>query len=294
MTQASKSRQPSIQEEHNKSVCLQKVILKQRDNKMCSLSGQDTYERVQTTNPYCGGYFKRYPTTDDVLDAFDVSMLNVDGSTTGPSMDASGSSQLTLYDQQLSSAYNAGSVDDAATAAAYLPGNDGFGGNYDRSWTVDGSTTTGGPAAGLELSGPAMWDPASMMSTQITAGASSADLSMFPVPGTSGLNDQSSVPTLTSPIGRKLKMYELPPQSDPEKEKKRQRAIKALKNRLKGSQRDENQQMRLMALNQEVSHLQYEKQIRQQKVADMEDCLNRLVVSPATHSYGTSSDHFQF
>ncbi|KAG7155851.1 hypothetical protein Hamer_G019266 [Homarus americanus] len=61
---------------------------------------------------------------------------------------------------------------------------------------------------------------------------------------------------MASLIGRKVKVYEWPPQSDPELEKKRKRAIKAFKNRMRGSQQEEEQYMKLDTLTQEVSHLQ--------------------------------------
>ncbi|XP_071513106.1 uncharacterized protein [Panulirus ornatus] len=95
------------------------------------------------------------------------------------------------------------------------------------------------------------------------------DLDHLPIPG-----QMSSTATLT---GRKLKVYEWPPQSDPELEKKRMRAIKALRNRLRESQQEEELRMTLSRMDDEVRALTVEKEKRTLMVAQLQEQVESLL-----------------
>ncbi|XP_042223882.1 uncharacterized protein LOC121867826 [Homarus americanus] len=133
--------------------------------------------------------------------------------------------------------------------------------------------TTGGATSSLDFC------RSNLTNSYPSQATASQDQPMFPWPSDachSAVGEQ-----MASLTGRKVKVYEWPPQSDPELEKKRKRAIKAFKNRMKDSQQEEEQYMKLDTLTQEVSHLQREKNAREQTVAAMQAYINHLAASSA-------------
>ncbi|XP_053628734.2 uncharacterized protein [Cherax quadricarinatus] len=188
--------------------------------------GQDTYEKEQAPKVLNGGYFACYPTSDGVLDDFDMSLL--DEEYTVSPINSVGYSPPTYHCNDSWTAGDATAVSHFATQATATEG-----------WSA------GGPAGG-------------------------SDQPLFP-----WTNDGQTA----SLTGRKLKAYELPPQSDPKLEKKRLRAIKALKNRLRRSEQEENQYKKLDALTQDVSRLRSEKITKEQKVAALQVYLSQLAIS---------------
>ncbi|XP_071513128.1 uncharacterized protein [Panulirus ornatus] len=249
-------------------------------------SGQDSYERVQTSGPFSGGYVRCNPTHEDMLETFDISMLDrEDAQSFGGSVGSPGASDypaLTSF---------------AEEDRSYMTDGHGLERAYGGAWIAEGTpdvcselslldaahgyptlTTTAAAAGGCwPAAGPDHQQPFSPWPSDPShlpvPGHSSwpCDLDHLPIPG-----QMSSTATLTE---RKLKVYEWPPQSDPELEKKRMRAIKALRNRLKGSQQEEEQYARLTGLSRDVHQLQQEKQTRQQTVAALEAHLRRLALA---------------
>ncbi|XP_045591013.2 uncharacterized protein [Procambarus clarkii] len=79
--------------------------------------------------------------------------------------------------------------------------------------------------------------------------------------------------------GRKLKVYEWPEQSDQELEKKRLRAIKAVRNRRRNAQRVEELQQTLDNMEEEIKILLTEKHKREDLVTQMQAKLDMVHLS---------------
>lgn len=74
-----------------------------------------------------------------------------------------------------------------------------------------------------------------------------------------------------SPIGLKLKAYDWPPQEDPNLERRRRRALKALHNRQRETQRRENMLKELEDLAKEIDSLKSEKQMRIERIVKLKE-----------------------
>lgn len=74
-----------------------------------------------------------------------------------------------------------------------------------------------------------------------------------------------------SPIGLKLKAYDWPPQEDPNLERRRRRALKALHNRQRETQRRENMMKELEDLAKEIDSLKSEKQMRIERIVKLKE-----------------------
>ena len=92
------------------------------------------------------------------------------------------------------------------------------------------------------------------------------------------------------PRGRKLKMYQWPPQEDPKLEKKRLRALKQREQRLRTKQSDENLRHEFVAIQHDVQTLEAQKMQRQQNVQMYEQLLAQQKLA-AQQGYGR--DPFQ-
>nr|XP_053634769.1 uncharacterized protein LOC128690222 [Cherax quadricarinatus] len=221
---------------------------------MFSPGGQESYGKVPMSSLSFGD--------DDVLDDFDTSLLDEEY-TVSPLNSGIHSPSIYHYEPVTGSrAGNTGVTSDSGDWRS-----------YNESWTV------GDAAAASQLATPAMWDSASIYLSQATA--AEGWTTRNPVGGSNqSLLPQPSDGQTSSIIGRKLKVYELPPQSDPELEKKRLRAIKALKNRLKKSLQQEEKYSKLDTLTQDVSRLRSEKSRKQQTVAALQAYLSQMAISP--------------
>ena len=87
------------------------------------------------------------------------------------------------------------------------------------------------------------------------------------------------------PPGRKLKMYQLPPQEDPELEKRRLGAVRQRKQRLRTEQSDENLCHKLVAIQHEVQTLEAQIRQRQQSVQMYEQLVAQQKLA-AQQGYG--------
>nr|XP_045603657.1 uncharacterized protein LOC123761638 [Procambarus clarkii] len=76
----------------------------------------------------------------------------------------------------------------------------------------------------------------------------------------------------------KEKWYEKPPQTDPRLEKKRQQALRSLKQRCKCKQREEEQRVMLERLPHQITDLRRERDMRTQTVAVLEDLLHQCQI----------------
>lgn len=83
--------------------------------------------------------------------------------------------------------------------------------------------------------------------------------------------EATAVPNV--PRRGKPRVYEWPPQSDPEKEKKRQRAIKAYTNRQRIFQREQETQNRLNSMKKLALQLQSEKQELERELLHLESLI---------------------
>lgn len=74
-----------------------------------------------------------------------------------------------------------------------------------------------------------------------------------------------------SPIGLKLKAYDWPPQEDPNLERRRRRAVKALHNRKRETERRENMRKELEIIAKEIDTLKSEKQMRSERIVKLKE-----------------------
>lgn len=103
---------------------------------------------------------------------------------------------------------------------------------------------------------------------------------LYAVPGGNGAPQPS---TGAAPRRRKLKMYEWPPQSDPELEKRRQRAVRQYQQRLKEEQMERNLRRDLEERQGEVATLTAEAHQRQQNVLMLKRLLAQKLAAQQKH-----------
>ncbi|XP_045591010.1 uncharacterized protein [Procambarus clarkii] len=227
---------------------------------MASLGGQEACQKMLTASLSSERYFTSYPTCDDILDDFDVSML--DWECSGPPVNGGGCSPHMGHSQAVNSSY--------------------AGNSYPATASRDCSNYENDSLAGDTIHDSQLWDSDSTYPPQVTTAAESWSAA--------GPN-QSRFLRLSQTAGqrrRKLKLYASPPQSDPELEKRRRCALQALRNRDKGSRRLEEQQHAKLddAITQDVSRLKEQKSTRQKTVATLQAYFDQLSRSSSSQHTG--------
>nr|XP_045591009.1 uncharacterized protein LOC123753047 [Procambarus clarkii] len=226
---------------------------------MCSVGEQEACQKMLTASLSSEGYFTCYPTCDDILDDFDVSMLDWEYS--GPPVNGGDCSPPMGYSQAVNTSCAGTSY--PATAS--------------RDWSsYENDSLTGDTTHDSQLCDSDSTYPPQVTTAAESWSAAGPDPSRYP-----------SLSQTAGQTGRKLKVYEWPPQSDPELEKKRRRAIKALRNRMRGIQLEEQQHAKLDAITRDVSRLKEEKRTKQQTVATLQAYLNQLSLSSSSQHTGS-------